>query len=253
MTLMTSSSEREVDSQARSYTISYYMAAVEGRRLTKQERVYDAIRERILSGAYGPGFRIVIDTLAEEFGVSTLPVREAVRRLEAEGLVVYRPNAGARVAPAEPGVFVDDMTVLALLEGYATSLAAPHLDKADLDRLRETTDAMAAAMERMDPLEFGRQNQLFHHTLYDRCPNDALVEMVRVVERRLDAIRRTVFTHIPYRGAGSIAEHRELIELIEAGEPAEGIEAAARTHKLATVESFRTWQREHGPAATAAT
>ena len=54
--------------------------------LTKQERVYRAVRERILSGTYGPGFRVVIDALAEEFGVSALPVREAIWRLEAEGL-----------------------------------------------------------------------------------------------------------------------------------------------------------------------
>ena len=70
---------------------------------TKQERVYKEVRERILAGTYVPGFRIVIDALAEEFGVSALPVREAIRRLEAEGLVIFRPNVGAQVAPAEPG------------------------------------------------------------------------------------------------------------------------------------------------------
>jgi DNA-binding GntR family transcriptional regulator len=215
---------------------------------TKQERVYETVRERILSGAYGPGFRLVIDALARDFGFSPLPVREAVRRLEAEGLVVYQPNAGARVAPAEPGLFEEEMTVLALLEGYATALAAPHLDAGDLQSLRETTDSMAAAAERMDPLEFGRQNRLFHHAFYDRCPNQGLVDMLRDVERRLDAIRRTVFTHIPYRAAGSIAEHRELIELIERGAPADTVEAMARAHKLKTVESFREWRREHGAA-----
>jgi DNA-binding GntR family transcriptional regulator len=218
---------------------------------TKQQRLYDAIRERILSGAYGPGFRIVIDSVAEEFGVSTLPVREAVRRLEAEGLVVYQPNAGARVAPAEPGLFEEEMTVLALLEGYATAQAAPLLDQGDHRRLHEATDAMAEAMERMDPLEFGRHNRLFHHVLYDRCPNQALVEMLREVERRLDAIRRTVFIHIPYRGSGSIAEHRKLIDLIEGGASAKSIETAARAHKLNTVESFRAWKREHGGSTTA--
>ena len=93
--------------------------------VTKQERVYQAIRERILSGAYGPGYRVVIDALAEEFEVSGLPVREAIRRLEAEGLVIYRPNAGAQVAPADPALFDEEMTVLAVLEGYATALAAP--------------------------------------------------------------------------------------------------------------------------------
>ena len=109
---------------------------------TKQQRVYEVIRERILSGAYSPGFRVVIDALAEEFGVSALPVREAIRRLEAEGLVVYRPNAGAQVAPAEPGLFEDEMTVVAVLEGYATAAAAPYLGEHDLDLLRETTDRM---------------------------------------------------------------------------------------------------------------
>ena len=73
---------------------------------TKQQQVYEVLRERILSGAYGPGFRVVIDQVAAEFAVSALPVREAIRRLEAEGLIVYRPNAGAQVAPAEPEIGV---------------------------------------------------------------------------------------------------------------------------------------------------
>ena len=92
--------------------------------VTKQERAYRTIRERILSGAYGPGYRVVIDTLATELEVSAVPVREAIRRLEAEGLIVYRPNAGAQVAPAEPGLYDEELTVLAVLEGYATALAA---------------------------------------------------------------------------------------------------------------------------------
>jgi DNA-binding GntR family transcriptional regulator len=105
-------------------------------------------------------------------------------------------------------------------------------------------------MQRMDPLTFGRHNHEFHAVFAARCPNRALVEMLREVERRLDAIRRTVFTHIPYRGAESIAEHRDLIELVEHGASSDRIERAARAHKLRTVESFRAWQREHGTGAT---
>jgi len=213
--------------------------------LTKQERVYREVRERILSGAYGPGFRVVIDALAEEFEVSALPVREAIRRLEAEGLVVYRPNAGAQVAPAEPGVFDEEMTVLAILEGYATALAAPELSEADIAELNAVNDRMSVAMEQMDSLSFGRLNQEFHGLIYRRCPNEALVRMLHDVARRLDAIRRTVFIQIPYRGASSVSEHRELIELIANHAPAKEIENAARQHKLHTVESFRAWQREH--------
>jgi DNA-binding GntR family transcriptional regulator len=213
--------------------------------VTKQERVYRAVRERILSGAYGPGYRVVIDALAGEFGVSALPVREAIRRLEAEGLVIFRPNAGAHVAPADPGLFGEEMTVLAVLEGYATALAAPNLTKTDIKRLSALTDEMVEAIERLDPLSFGKLNQEFHTVVYERCPNAALVDLLRDVARRLDAIRRTVFVQIPYRGAASVAEHRRLITLISEGAPVAKIEAAAREHKLNTVTSFREWQSHH--------
>lgn len=212
---------------------------------TKQERVYQEIRERILSGAYGPGFRVVIDALAGEFAVSALPVREAIRRLEAEGLVIFRPNAGAQVAPADPGLFIEEMTVLSVLEGYATAIAAPALGAAELAHLNEINESMVEAMQRLDTLNFGRLNQSFHAYIYEHCPNSALVDMLRDVTRRLDAIRRTVFVQIPYRGATSIAEHRALLELIEKRAAPTKIEALARAHKLHTVDSFRTWQAEH--------
>jgi DNA-binding GntR family transcriptional regulator len=224
---------------------SYMVEVQRPPRATKQQRVYDTIRERILSGTYSPGYRVVIDALAAELGVSALPVREAIRRIEAEGLIVYRPNAGAQVAPADPRLFVEELSVLALLEGNATALAAPLLEPAELERLAETTDLMVDAMGRMDPLAFGRHNHEFHEVFYDRCPNRPLVDLLRDVERRLAAIRRTVFTHIPYRGAASVAEHRDLIKLVESGARADRIERAARAHKLKTVESFRAWQREH--------
>ncbi len=63
---------------------------------------------------------------------------------------------------------------------------------------------MAAAIERLDSLAFGRLNQEFHGVIYERCPNAALVELLPDVARRLDAIRRTVFVQIPYRGAESV-------------------------------------------------
>jgi DNA-binding GntR family transcriptional regulator len=223
------------------------MSAARPQSVTKQERVYQAIRERILSGAYGPGYRVVIDALAEEFAVSALPVREAIRRLEAEGLVIYRPNAGAQVAPAEPGVFDEEMTVLAVLEGFASALSAPHLTARDIKELRRINDRMRAAMESLDSLSFGRLNQEFHALINSRCPNEALVDMLHDVARRLDAIRRTVFVQIPYRGAASVAEHGELIELIASGAEPAKIEAVAREHKMHTVESFRAWRGEHQP------
>ncbi len=213
--------------------------------MSKVDRAYALLRERILSGAYGPGFRLVIDSLAEEFGVSALPVREAIRRLEAEGLVIFRPNAGAQVAPADPALFEESMTVLAVLEGYATALAAPHLDDVAIDRLTAINDRMVECMEQVDALGFGAANREFHLAIYEHCPTLYLVELLKDTERRLDAIRRTVFTQIPYRGRASLEEHRQLIELFRSHAPFDDVEAAARRHKLQTVEAFRRLSPQH--------
>jgi DNA-binding GntR family transcriptional regulator len=219
--------------------------------MNKQERVYSALRERILEGACGPGFRLVIDRIAEEFGVSALPVREAVRRLEAEGLVVFRPNAGAQVSPADPSLFQENLTVLAVLEGYATAQAAGRMTAEQLSGLEHETESMVTCMEGLDVLGFAQANQRFHRLIHEACGNPPLLELLRSIERRLDAIRRTVFTHIPYRGLSSIEDHREIIRLIRAGVPGLEIELAAREHKLRTVSAFRDWLERHPPAAAA--
>lgn len=208
-------------------------------RPNKQELAYGTLRERLLNGTYVPGHRLVIDTLATELGVSAVPVREAIRRLEAEGLVLHRPNVGAQVTPADPLHFEESMIVLAVLEGYATALAAPLVDETDLGRLRELNEAMVGCMDSLDATGFGRANREFHAVIYERCPNPYLVETLKETGQRLDAIRRTAFTHIAYRGWDSIAEHRHLIELIENRASFDEIEEAARAHKLGTVESFR--------------
>lgn len=211
---------------------------------TKQELAYVAIRKRIFDGIYGPGYRIVIDALADELEVSALPVREAIRRLEAEGLVVYRPNYGAHVAPADPELFEEEMTVLAVLEGFATAAAAPEMRSQDFALLAAINAGMTSAMKDLDPVLFGSLNHDFHQVIYDRCPNPSLANLIRDVNGRLALMRRTVFVQIPNRGKDSIREHREIISLLRRGSPSAEIESVARNHKLHTVEAFRRRQAE---------
>lgn len=213
--------------------------------MNKQEHAYRVIRERVLDGTYGPGYRLVMDSLADELRVSAVPVREAIRRLEAEGFVVYRPNAGAQVAPVDAVAWESAMTILAVLEGYATALAASYLTPRDIAGLRAVNAQMSQALERTDVLDFSRLNQQFHAAIFERCPNSHLVDLLHDTNSRLDAVRRTVFTHIPYRGLSSIEEHTRIVDLIESGAEADEIEAAARAHKLRTVEAFRHRQDEH--------
>lgn len=206
----------------------------------KHARVYEILRERILSGAYSASHRLVIDALARELGVSKVPIREAIRRLEAEGWVIYQHNTGFQVAPTAPEKWEADMAVLALLEGHATALAAAHLSPEDRSQLWHLNTEMQQALQAVDILTFSRLNRMFHFVIYKRCPNSRLVELIQQEWDRLDMVRSTIFLYVPHRGWNSTQEHDQLIRLIEQGAPFEEIERTAREHKQRTLEAYQS-------------
>src|SRR5215475_7582268 len=120
----------------------------------KHELAYRLIRERIEAAVYQPGQRLVIDALARELDMSQVPIREAIRRLQAEGWVTYRHNSGPEIANIGLEQWEATMELVAVLEGYATALAAPYLRKKDLKELRQHVHAMQRAVERFDALTF---------------------------------------------------------------------------------------------------
>ena len=203
--------------------------------MNKQERTYEILRDRIHSGIYAPMARLNIDALARELGVSPIPVREALRRLEAQGWVRFRPNAGAIVSPVDATSWEQAMVALAVLEGAATAEAQRHLRKSDFTRLRR----IAADMERQDdPVRFGTLNRRLHEVIVARCGNDCLLDLLRQTRDRLDLVSSTMFAYLPERAAEAAREHVRLIELLESGDPAE-VEHYARWHKLQMVEAYR--------------
>jgi DNA-binding GntR family transcriptional regulator len=210
---------------------------------SKQELAYTTIRERILNGTYVPGYRLVIDALAREFGFSPVPVREAIRRLEAENWVEYRPNSGAQVAPIDESLYESELAVLALLEGYTTALAATHITGEDLSHLRECNVTMFRVVQAGDLRAYGPLNKAFHMYIYDRCPNAYLVELLRITWERLEVRRHTDFTYIPQRVKIAIEEHSELLDMIERQAPSNEIEQFVREHKLRTSEAYRSSSR----------
>jgi DNA-binding GntR family transcriptional regulator len=209
---------------------------------SKQERVYAVLRSRIVEGVYGPGHRLVIDALARELEVSPMPVREAIRRLEAEGWVLYTRNQGAEVAPVDAGQWAEAMTTMAVIEGFATALAAPHMTGADLGRLRLINRAMQDALESFDPLAASAHNLAFHSVIHARCPNAHMRRELTLTQERLNTLRNSIFLYIPSRGTVSVTEHAELIAMLDGGTPADTIERFAREHKLRTVEAFAARQ-----------
>lgn len=195
--------------------------------------------------------RLNIDGLARELGVSPIPVREALRRLEAEGWVRFQPNIGAIVSPVDSTAWEQEMTALAILEGAASADAAGYLRPSDFVRLRKLSAEMEDVANRGDPIRFGRLNKRLHATIVARCANSYLVELIEQTHRRLDRIRSTMFAYLPERSMQALTEHERLITLLEAGD-AQQIERYARWHKLQTVQAYRASHQADGAAVSAA-
>jgi DNA-binding GntR family transcriptional regulator len=216
---------------------------------SKQERAYAVLRGRILDGSYGPGYRLVIDAIARELEVSPMPVREAIRRLEAEGWVIYPANQGARVAPLDTRSWKEVMITLAVLEGYATAAAAPEISAEDAEHLRAINNEMRAAVEALDPMLVAEHNHAFHGLIYARCPNTYLRGQLALTMEILNTLRSTIFIYLPTRGNESAAEHDEMIGAIRGGAPAAKLERLARRHKLRTVEAYEARLAQGAPEA----
>jgi DNA-binding GntR family transcriptional regulator len=202
---------------------------------SKADHAYTMIRERILSGEPKPGKRLVIEQLARELDISAVPVREAIRRLEAEGYLTYTRNVGATVGSIDLSRYPETVEALAVLEAAATAFAMPHLTPADLAEARRINDDMRRSVEALDPSRFTEMNHQFHETLYCKCPNAHILDMVNREWILLGTTRRSAFSFVPERAIGSVAEHETLIELIESGRPAAQVEAFARAHRMRTV------------------
>jgi len=206
---------------------------------SKQEQVYAVLRRRILDGTYPPGYRLVIDTIGQELDVSPMPVREAIRRLEAEHWVVYQRNAGAKVAPRDADSWAEAVEALGLLEGYVTAKAAPFMTEDDFAKMRAIDELMLEDVEQLDVLALSEHNEDFHRIVWDRCPNRILRREVELAAQRLTAMRSTIYFPMAGRGRSSIEEHEELIAMLEAQAPADELEQFAREHRVKIITAAR--------------
>jgi DNA-binding GntR family transcriptional regulator len=207
-------------------------------KVSKSELVYDYIKARIMSGDYSPGYRLVLDSIARDLKVSPVPVREAVRRLEAEGHVEFQRNVGARVVGIDPVAYSQTMQTLACLEGFTTALASPHLTANQIDAATAINRQMAELRRAFDPIGFTALNQQFHEILVGACPNQHALSLLHREWERMAMLRRSTFTFVPGRAATSVEEHDTILHLIRSKASAAEVEEATRNHKLRTLDQF---------------
>jgi DNA-binding GntR family transcriptional regulator len=211
----------------------------EMRKLNKQQFSYQVIRERIMDGTYAPGQRIVTSQLADELSVSVIPIREALKRLEEEELIQYIPNSGAIVTPIDHEKYLEALSVLAVLSGYATALSARSFPKEKLKDLEKINKEMSEALDEFDLRRFGSLNRAFHREIYQYCHNSFLLQTIESVHEQIDSIRRMGSAFIPVRARESVEEHKQIISMIEKDAPFSKIDEYARNHKLNTVKAYR--------------
>lgn len=190
-----------------------------------QKDAYTLILEAIDLGIYRPGDRLVEAELAERFGVSRTPVREALQRLETQSML-SRDGRSMIVASLDHNQLAELYVVRAELEGLAARLAAKH---ATPEEIRVMSDMVEADQELVnDPDGLSRANRRFHKQIHLASHNRYLVQQLDLVHRSMALLASTSLA-AEGRGEAALAEHAEIVRAIAAGDGA-AAQAALRAH-----------------------
>ncbi|KGJ15441.1 GntR family transcriptional regulator [Paracoccus panacisoli] len=202
---------------------------------------YSLILSAIDNGTYRPGDRLVESELAERFGVSRTPVREALQRLETQSMLT-RDGRSLIVATLDHNQLAELYTVRTELEALAARLAARHATREEARVLGQMVIEDRRIID--DPQALSRANRRFHHQIHLASHNRYLVQQLDIVHRTMALMARTSLA-AEGRGEKSLAEHQTIVDAIAAGD-AEAAEAALRTHistafETRLKESARAW------------
>ena len=201
--------------------------------LTLCERVYRHLRQEILADQLPPGTELSEVALSRELAVSRGPIREAMGRLAAEGLVTVRPRRGAEVRSLTPTELIDAYQVREALEVLAVRLAVPRITEPDLARLDDLVDSMAGFAGKDQVADFFAANVAFHELLCELSGNEKLRE---VHYRLAGEISRFQARTLALRGSldSSVSEHRAILAAVRLGDTDKACELTAAHIRVPT-------------------
>ncbi|MDO4396298.1 MAG: GntR family transcriptional regulator [Clostridia bacterium] len=174
-----------------------------------RELVYEELKKQILTGKIAPGTRMMEVDLAEEMGVSRTPIREAIRKLEKEGLVIIEPRRGAYASSLSVKDMVDTLEVRENLEGFAAALAAERMSDDQINELLHLADDYADAVNANDPIRVLNMDEVFHNYIYKCSENDTLIKLGELVQERAQRFRYLYYDKLG-RYQNMPLEHREI-------------------------------------------
>ena len=184
--------------------------------LPLRDVVFNTLRKAIITGEFAPGERLMEIALAERLGVSRTPVREAIRKLELEGLVVMVPRRGAEVARITEAGLKEVLEVRCALEELAVELACQRKTKASLEQLKEAHQKFVDAVQGGDTLEITNQDEAFHECIFEMGGNKRLVQLVHNLKEQMFRYRMEYVKDVSYH-VELIKEHEILLQAISAG------------------------------------
>ena len=195
---------------------------------TDQPDITEQLRDGIVSGRFAPHSPLRIDALASQFGVSHMPIREALRRLEAEGLITTAPNRGARVVEVTPAFVADLLDLRGVIEAYVTRRAAERITPPQLAQLREVQARYEAAAGAQDAAAALRANREFHAAIYAIADHS---DGSLILDRHWRLIRALwrANGYEAERFANVIADHRQILTAL-ADHDGEGAAALSAAH-----------------------
>jgi DNA-binding GntR family transcriptional regulator len=199
---------------------------------------YDAIKEAILSFQLAPGQSIVESDLAKQLGMSKTPVRDAISRLEKEGLVVKIAYKGAFISDVSRESVQEIYQLRAVLEGLAASLATPNMDVKDRQYTQQLIQDEIAALNSNDIPNASRINRLFHDLLIEKSGNQWLKVVLANLDDHLQRYRMLSYFQ-QGRLKKSIREHQRVLDAILTGAP-EAAEAGMKAHLLSVAADLTT-------------
>ncbi len=195
-----------------------------------REIVYEELKRQIMIGEIPPGTRMMEVELADDMGVSRTPIREAIRKLEKEGLVSIEPRRGAYASEVSIKDMVDVLEVREFLEGMAAGLASKRITEEETEAIKHAVEAYREAVESGATEEIIEEDEIFHKLIVDCSGNKTLIQMINQVQEL--ALR---FRYIYYedfsRYQNMPDEHQEILDAVLSGDP-EVARKAADEHVL---------------------
>jgi len=183
-------------------------------RICLNDAAYDRIRDWILDGTLAPGEALRDEALAEALGMSRTPIRDALHRLEEEGLVVTTATRRTYVSEVTIKQAREIYPIIGALEALAIRLALPHIDASALDSMRAANLELAAALEAGDPGAATAADEAIHHAFAACCGNDELIAMLSDLHCKVRRIERAFWGSADR--TPSLADHEEIIAALQA-------------------------------------